>query len=157
MAILKKYLVWAWMVALFTATVGVSVQQIYCYCLNKTTISWFASNEACHVKEKKETTVASCCRKKQASCCEKRVQKEHSSKPCTKKTTRVFQLKTEFVLEKQIEKQEKSPIEDLRVVEIPDFFYLNAPKDVDIVQPPPTPPPPLSGRSICLLHQHFRC
>lgn len=145
------------MVALFTATVGVSVQQIYCYCLNKTTISWFAGDDACRVKEITATQTASCCRKQRASCCEKRAHKEHPDKPCTKKTTRVFQLKTEFVLEKQLEKQENYPIEAHEIVAISDFTYFSTPTGVEIVQSPPEPPPPLSGRNICLRHQHFRC
>jgi hypothetical protein len=157
MAILKKYLVWAWMVALFTATVGVSVQQIYCYCLNKTTISWFAGDDACRVKETAETKTASCCRKQRASCCEKRAHKEHPGKPCTKKTTRVFQLKTEFVLEKQVEKQENQYFEAPVIVQISNLIHFSTPKDAEIVQTPPKPPPPLSGRNICLRHQHFRC
>jgi len=145
------------MVALFTATVGVSVQQIYCYCLNKTTISWFAGDDNCRVKETAATKTASCCRKQRASCCEKRAHKEQSGKPCTKKTTRVFQLKTEFVLEKQLEKQESQPFEAPSIVDILAFIPFSTPTDAEIVQTPPEPPPPLSGRNICLRHQLFRC
>ncbi|MBK8194490.1 MAG: hypothetical protein IPK76_15225 [Lewinellaceae bacterium] len=37
----KKTFAWLWMAALLTATMGISVQQIYCYCAGKTSISIF--------------------------------------------------------------------------------------------------------------------
>jgi hypothetical protein len=36
MHVAKKYFVWIWVFALFTATAGISFEQIYCYCLGKT-------------------------------------------------------------------------------------------------------------------------
>ncbi|MFN0037400.1 MAG: hypothetical protein ACKVUS_20260, partial [Saprospiraceae bacterium] len=45
----RKSFVWIWMAALFSATMGLSVQQVYCYCLGKTTVSFFAADDACQM------------------------------------------------------------------------------------------------------------
>jgi hypothetical protein len=88
----KKYaiIVWFWLFALLTSTIGVSVHAIYCYCTQKTTFTLFEN-----VKCKNELNKADCCSKTVKSCCAK-PEKSAPKKPCTKKTTKVFQLKTEF-------------------------------------------------------------
>ena len=91
-----KSFVWLWMAALLSASAGVSVQQVYCYCLGKTTVSLFLADEICQC-EKSTTLPAGCCSKKavpaKRSCCEKSDAEERG---CTKRSTKVFQLKTEF-------------------------------------------------------------
>lgn len=149
------------MVALFSATVGVSVQQVYCYCVGKTTVSLFVAEDACHAEEFLTFDLnpeAGCCAKKTApskpACCPK---PEPSQKGCTKKTVQVFQLKTAFE------------------VGTPDFKKLDQPNvwatTVSFFSPErpdasahtfrlpriERPPPPISGRMICLRHGVSRC
>lgn len=52
---------WLWIATLLTATVGVSVQQIYCYCVGKTSVSLFQAEDACAAE--KEAKILECCQK----------------------------------------------------------------------------------------------
>jgi hypothetical protein len=151
----KKTFVWLWMAALLSATVGVSVQQVYCYCVGKTTVSLFDADDACRAHA---TPSADCCAKPilpKKSCCEKPAD---APTGCTKKTTQVFQLKAEFEVGhfefKKIETPQAwaflnvfrafvSPTFGLQKVE---YQYFDRP-----------PPALLSGRMICVRHGIFRC
>ncbi len=160
MTIHSRTFAWLWMAALLTATVGVSVQRIYCYCVGETTIGLFVAADACQVRQ--PSAVAGCCAKKQhsvpaRSCCEKGSDKAaQQDGGCTKKTTQVFQLKTEFLVDKPVERNFDLPAwanEQFifrqflrqRLCEVP----------VENNRPPPAPPP-LSGRMTCVRHQVFR-
>ncbi|HOY05899.1 MAG TPA: hypothetical protein PLO67_10885 [Saprospiraceae bacterium] len=158
----KKSFAWTWMVALLIATMGVSVHQMYCYCAGIGSVSLFAMQDKCEGDRQTEAAKPSCCTKKMAakpSCCEKGAQGSKKGKHgCTKKSTRVFQLKTEFTLtEKAAEKTFHLPL-DLPV--IPNFQWL--PENGLIatnsgIEAFPNPPPPLSGRMICVRHGIARC
>jgi hypothetical protein len=158
---IHKSFVWLWMAALLSASVGVSVQQVYCYCLGKTTVSLFVANDACQAhggKTVQASASAGCCAKKEApskpSCCEK---PNPSDKGCTKKTTKVFQLKTAFEVGssdfKKLDTPKLGPI-------LPVFFaFAHASfraKQVGF-QHFDHPPPPVSGRALCVRHGVFRC
>jgi hypothetical protein len=156
----KKSFAWLWMAALLTATVGISVQQIYCYCKGATTVSLFVAEDACSAEERandgnccsepESEPVFACCGQKSETC-------DTDQDGCMEKSTKVFQLKTEFVVDKPkpFEKTFDCP---LWLREMPMFrryfrpvvceagFFNNLP-----------PPPPLSGRDICLRHQLYRC
>jgi len=156
--------VWLWMSALLIASVGVSIQQVYCYCLGETTITFFASSDACQAGNVDTypnpifpVQESGCCKKNtpaKKSCCQK---PDSDKKGCTKKTIKVFQLKTEFEVGSS------------------DFKKLDLPKSWAITQHFPVfpqtsfgvqkvnfqaferPPPSTSGRMICVRHGVFRC
>jgi hypothetical protein len=150
----KNYIVWIWVFALFTATAGISFEQIYCYCLGKTSISIFKTTDACLAKK---SVAKSCCKPKLPACCEKPKQHADKAHDCTHKTVKVFQLKTVFIVEKSLEK--------------PVFpaFYLEPLVFLPVFEGSPLPfqgvlskfsyesPPWLSGRDICIRHQTFLC
>jgi len=149
---------WLWIASLFIATVGVSGTQIYCYCVGKTTISLFTDDDAC--REKQESNPTTCCSKTEdkshKSCCENPAG-DNDSNGCTKKTTKVFQLKTEFTVQEKL--FEKLP---LLLFELPPaispYLVSNA-----LLRIPKTgfpcyaQPPPLPGRMICVRYGVFRC
>jgi len=149
------------MVALFSATVGVSVQQVYCYCVGKTTVSLFVAEDACHAEGFLTLDLqpeSGCCAKKQATdppaCCQK---PSPAEKGCTKKTIQVFQLKTAFEVETPSFKKIDSPKD---WVEADFFSVFEHPGPVAYSQSFfrfERPPPPLSGRLICVRHGVFRC
>ncbi len=155
----KKSFVWLWMTALLSATFGMSVQQVYCYCTGETTVSLFSTNDACKV-EKLGAIKANCCAEKKASakkrsCCEKN---DTQPRGCTKKTTQVFQLRTEF----EVNSSDFKKLEHPKTWAIASSFYFNfAPKSLvlksDFHRFEQAFPLPRSGRNICLRHGVFRC
>ncbi len=153
----KKSFAWLWMVALLTATFGISVQQIYCYCVGTTTVALFAAEDPCTIDAKNADS--GCCAKPKSSpahsCCEKGAGADLKEKDgCMKKSIKVFQLKTEFVVDKPLDKSFDCP---LWLQEMPLFKRSLRPAvcGVSLLNKPP--PPTLSGRDICLRHQLFRC
>lgn len=155
MLVAKKYFVWIWVFALFTATAGISFEQIYCYCLGKTSIAFFRSDAACQAK--KSTDTSKCCKKKVLSCCEQKAtgtQKDHG---CTHKTVKVFQLKTAFIVDQSLEKGQV--LADLPFFYAP-IYIFSAPAYLrlapDVVAFPASPPLP-SGRELCIWHHQFLC
>jgi hypothetical protein len=151
---MTKSLAWLWIAALLTATVGVSVQRIYCYCVDKAIVTLFASDDACQMQ--KQESVADCCVKHslatRPSCCEKG---GLSSKGCTQKTTEVFQLKPEFLVDKPFEKTFDLPA---WVDELPIYRQFLRTRLCEATLPtrPPPAPPPVSGRMACVRYQIFR-
>ncbi len=143
------------MVALVIATIGVSVQQMYCYCLDKTTTS-LVTLHASAVPAKQEEASA-CCKKESApkpSCCTKK--KLSPKKGCTKKTTQVFQLKTEFLVDHPV--VEKSFDFPLWINDFPMLRRMARPVICDAaIFHQALPPPPISGRDLCVRHQLALC
>lgn len=149
--------VWVWMTALLGASVGVSIQQVYCYCLGKTTVSLFVADDACRTEK---TPLKGCCKSDQApskvTCCEKPEKGNHEG--CTKKTTRVFQLKTAFEVGHFSLKKFDTP---KTWKHIPAFLplvlpaYTLKPAAVRLSERPPPCFP--GGRMICVRHGIFRC
>ncbi len=155
-----KSFAWLWIAALLTATVGISVQQIYCYCQGKASVSLFDLSRGC--LSGYPTDADDCCAqpvspRPQHSCCETTGDTCGSPQHhgCMEKSTRFFQLKTEFVVDKQSEKTFDCP---LWLKEMPMFRRYFRPA---ICESHPfyqaLPPPSLSGRDISLRHQLFRC
>ena len=153
-----KSFTWLWIAALLTATVGVSVQRMYCYCVGVTTISLFSAEDACIADQR--TDDFDCCQKPPSQpdnfCCNEAndtcADGEHDG--CMEKSTKVFQLKTEFVVDKPFEKTFDCP---LWMEKMPVFRHFFRPALCEAVSFSKPPPPPLSGRDICLRHQLFRC
>ena len=148
------------MAALLTATVGVSVQRIYCYCVGETTIGFFVADDACQMHH--PSAIAGCCAKKQhaspaRSCCEKGGNKsDHQDSGCTQKTTQIFHLKAEFLVDKPFEKNFDLPAwADEQFVFRQFLRQRLCEVPVQSNRPPPTPPP-ISGRMTCVRHQVFR-
>lgn len=156
-----KSIIWIWVFTLLTATIGVSVHQIYCYCVGKTSISFFAVEDPC-IAEADARLADDCCHKPESaalpSCCAKPDQPEEKH-DCTEKTTRFFQLKTEFTTEKKAD--ELLPSFDAAAIELPAIIFLpfNLLKGEQIsgFHPAAHAPPPVSGRMICVRHGVFRC
>ena len=154
-----KSFTWLWIASLFVATVGVSGQQIYCYCLGKTTFSLFAADDRCEVEQTRQSKL--CCalaQLKQAhNCCDKKNQ-PGPVKGCTKKTTRVFQLKTEFTIQEKALELFPELTLDQDLTAIPPFpVFTPVPANPKIVFQLFAHPPPLSGRMICVRHGVFLC
>jgi hypothetical protein len=150
----KKYhiLVWFWLFALLTSTVGVSVHAIYCYCTQKTSFTLFEQNNKCQ----KSINKPDCCQKLPKSCCEKNT-KDPIKKKCTKKTTKVFQLKTEFTFDTfQLQDFEYQAITNI----LPVFEYCKSQPIVALAlayfnkAPPPLPE---SGQFIRYFICSLRC
>lgn len=147
-----KAIVWLWALTLSASTVGVSVQQIYCYCVGQTTVGIFEAEDACSSRPEEDV----CCKKSVRSCCSK-PEKSTSGHGCTSKTTRVFQLKTEFTVEKKGDLLPAAP--DLASVQAPSLpvFIPQVTKSGYPAFPPLTHSPPLSGRQMCIRYGVFRC
>lgn len=145
------------MAALLSSTIGISVQQIYCYCLGKTTYSIFReAPDACtqHARPVSE----GCCKKATPRCCAKDGSKaKKEDRNCTKKTVKIFQMKVDFLVGHPLDKTFDCPI---WADELPEYLRLYRPVICATTltnKAPPAPPPPLSGRMICLRHELFRC
>lgn len=153
------FVTWLWIASLFVATVGVSVRQIYCYCLGETSFSLFNDKGGC------ETPAGQA----EKSCCATPAPKPHSccndenihpkGKGCTRKTTRVFQLKTEYTFPEKNDASKPLAATDSFVVPAPLLpspgFQPNG-RSVALAMVV-HPPPPVPGRIICLRHGAFRC
>lgn len=153
--------VWLWIVALLTATVGLSVQRIYCYCVGETRVGLFVADDACQMPGHGTADSGCCSAPKHAApapaCCQKNgEQASHDERGCTQKTTQVFQWKADFLVDKPFEKNFDLPAWS---DEQPIFRKFIRPRLCETSlqsRPPPAPPPPLSGRMVCVLHQVFR-
>ena len=154
----KNFLCWLWIGALLTASVGISVHKLYCYCVGKTTVTLFATGEdAC--AERASATV-DCCKKPAAdkpSCCREKSDSApgiHSK--CTDEKTEVFQLKEEYLTEHPTVKTLDCPT---WLAELPMFKRFFRPALCHFERPlllPDAAGPPLSGRDICVRDQVFR-
>ncbi|HNL38428.1 MAG: hypothetical protein U0U46_15240 [Saprospiraceae bacterium] len=162
----KKSFVWLWMAALLTATVGVSVHRMYCYCMGSASYSVFVAPDDSCTLHKAAARLKSCCSQKEQaapvcekpaqSCCgasEKIAGKDHG---CTEKTTKVFQLKTEFLVDKPFEKTFDFP---LWLQDLPFFVRRMRPAlcEAAIYFNKAPPPPAPTGWQICIDHRNFRC
>ncbi|MBL7802600.1 MAG: hypothetical protein JNL02_02615 [Saprospiraceae bacterium] len=159
----KKSFAWIWIAALFTATVGVSVHRIYCYCLDSTSYSLFISpDEECDMGGDDAPAMQCCaskapvCEEPARSCCDKPGENAPKEHDCTQKTTKVFQLKTEFLVDKPMEKTFDFP---LWLNDLPFFVRKVKPAlcDASVHFNKAPPPPGPSGWQICINHQIFRC
>ena len=150
-----KALIWVWIAALFGASVGISVEQVYCYCVGKTTVSLFKADDACHIRQSAESC---CAAKKDVSTGRPCKQSVDPEKGCSKKTTRYFQLKTDSEISEvpfKIPDTIKGFVETLP----PAFDYrFGFPLELHLLPPGPERSPPfVSGRQICILYRVFRC
>lgn len=154
-----KSFAWLWIGSLLIATVGVSGQQIYCYCVGKTTLSLFAAAESCGETQKSQRK--ECCAippiRHSANSCDKGKQSGREKKGCTKRTTRFFQLKTEFTLQEKDTAPNESVCLDQDIC-LPDLPYFPPrPDGANIVFQTFAHPPPLSGRMMCVRYGVFLC
>lgn len=169
----RKSFVWLWIAALLTATIGVSMERIYCYCLGQTSIALFgvqewrddtvsgvATNACC---AKRETSSLSCCAKTGVTDCALEGLTPATDAPhfgfsdagCTHKTIKVFQLHTEYLQEKQSGFELDYP---LWFREMPFIRRLTRPVICGAQITPVYPkPPPISGRNLCVRYQIYRC
>ncbi len=150
-----KSVAWLWIASLFIATVGVSGTQIYCYCVGKTTLSLFDGEDACQ-----EKVVKSCCATAVAqshkSCCESPAGVK-SDQGCTKKSTKVFQLKTEFTVQEKVFEKLALPLFGHPAAIAPFLVSNTLASNPKAGFPTYAQPPPLPGRMICVRHGVFLC
>ncbi len=152
----RNTILWLWMAALLTSTVGVSVTRIYCYCVGETTYSFFSeADDACAANGAAE--MGDCCKTDAPACCTAEEMTDDDAHACTQKTVKVFQMKADFLVGHPLDKTFDFPF---WADELPGYRNLYRP-GVCCITPsnkaPPKPPPPLSGRMICVRHELFRC
>lgn len=152
----KQTFVYLWIFALLSASVGLSIHRVYCYCVGESTISFFAAKDACQSRKYAALPVADCCKKTASakkSCCEKPDDQQHG---CTHKSTRVFQLKTAFeVGHFEFKKLAASKLWVIAPA-FPAFSGLAFPARKPSLQLSERPPP-ISGRMVCVRYGVFRC
>jgi hypothetical protein len=151
-----KTFAWLWIATLLTATVGLSMHRIYCYCVGQEKVSLFSHTDACTLQER--ANIEDCCRTPAAgektSCCSKDTGAPEQ-KGCMDKSTRFFQLKTEFVVDKPFEKHFDCP---LWIEKMPVFRRFLRPAFCAMVPPADKAPPPSpSGRELLVRLRTFRC
>ncbi|MBK8558190.1 MAG: hypothetical protein IPL65_21735 [Lewinellaceae bacterium] len=149
----------SWLLAavVLIATTGISVHQIYCYCLGETTLALFSTQDPC---VDSMPVADACCAPKTSSCCAKKAPKQEAGcqqhkDGCTKKTTRFFQMKEKFTVELFKLKQ---PVVTAAAT-LPVFYTpVFAKTSCSITQLNKAPPDIfLSGRDIGIRLQVFRC
>jgi hypothetical protein len=154
---INKYLIGLWALALLGSTAGVSIHQVYCYCVGQTTVSLFEAEDACHMEDF-AALADNCCKMPEKpvekACCEKPTEKNDG---CTKKTTTVLKLKVEYeVSHHDLKKLDAGKY--FFHAEIPASPFTWAPA---VQKAAPSyfdrPPPPVSGRMICVRNGVFRC
>jgi hypothetical protein len=153
----KIYLIGLWAVALLGSTAGVSIHQVYCYCVGETTVSLFEAEDACHMEDV-AALADNCCKRPEKpvekSCCEKPAEKNDG---CTKKTTTVVKLKAEYEVSHH----------DFKKLDVGKYFLEAAVFPFPPIWAPKVsktasshfdrPPPPVSGRMKCVRQGVFRC
>ena len=143
-----------WLLSLLTATSGVSIHQIYCYCLGETTVSLFDTGEVeCGAVEQ-----MACCAKAAPTCCElekaSTAQDGCQQTDCQHRTVKVAKLKTDI---------------DFQFTMLPKLMLVAEAPNTPVFEawtyrlfpecshPVKAPPPKPTGRQISLQHQQFRC
>ncbi len=145
------------MAALLISTTGISVQQIYCYCVGETTYALFLdAADACDAGATEAG--AACCKNAAPGCCTPPADgKPEQTHGCTQKSVRVIQLDADFLVGHSSEKLFDCPA---WAEEVPEYLRWFAPAiclNKNATEPAPPAPPPLSGREICLRYEIFRC
>ncbi|TNE52600.1 MAG: hypothetical protein EP344_15655 [Bacteroidetes bacterium] len=154
---IKISLIWLWMAALFTSTVGISVQQLYCFCVGETTFSLFdEAIDAC--AGEKAVSADACCKVAPPPCCAAEDTVATDEHGCTKKSVRVLRLNVEYLIGQPLDKTLTYPVTALIA---PVWQYTFQPpwrcSPTLTNKAPPPLPPCLSGRMISLRHEVFRC
>jgi hypothetical protein len=152
----QKYIpiLWLWMTALLLSTIGISVQQIYCYCVGETMFSLGVGTESPCVRVLPKSE--SCCKKvTQPSCCSKETVQDEAAPCCSKKPVKIFQLNAKYTVGQPLYKKFNCP---LWADELPAFLRLYRPVICDASLSNKVPPdlPPRSGRDRCVRHAFFR-
>ena len=86
--ILKKSIVSLLIASLMVSTMGITINTLYCMCLDKMETSFFEFQESCPL------ALDSCCKKEAKGCCSK--SNSNQNLPCSKKDATYFKLNTEF-------------------------------------------------------------
>lgn len=148
---LSIFFVWVWCLTLLIASVGVSVNRIYCSCLHEETLSLLpVTDDPCQQEE------ADCCASSESSCCAKPdAQKE--THDCTRTTTEYKSIKTDLSTQEKGETLEGNPkIGDLELITArPSEITLS--EDSPLISGLSVPPDKPFGRTLCIRFQVFRC
>ncbi len=177
---LRLFTLWLWMCSLLISTVGISIIHIYCYCKNESAVAFSLPWAPADAETTEDCAAlghetASCCRAETAplyaaaevSCCGPASMPERcgaaeeglhpEAHPCTSKTVKIHQLKLDFYSPLSWDKIPELP---LWADEVPQFWKCLYPAlcwSQPANKAPPEPPPPLSGKQICIRHEVFRC
>lgn len=180
---LRLLTVWLWMCSLLVSTAGVSVARIYCYCKGEEAIALSlplappneSESEGCNSLSHAEaagcfqlpddtapTEEANCCVRvaEAGACCAEAEGKGalcSAAHTCKSKTVKIYQLKLNLYSPLSWDKLPDLP---LWVGEAPFLYKCFCPVlcwSTPQNKAPPEPPPPLSGRQICIRHEVFRC
>jgi hypothetical protein len=158
---IQQIFVVLWMSTLLVASVGLSAHKVYCYCVGESTISFFVAEDACQMEGDMAQT-ADCCAPKtaapQPSCCSKPEKKEDGCGDCTQKTTVVLKLKTDAEPCVSCFKKMDAPKSWAACSAIvPTLPQLSAVYPIEVAPLSERPPPPVSGRALCIRFGVFRC
>jgi hypothetical protein len=162
----QKWIVWFWALSLLVSTTGISLHQIYCFCVGERSVSIFTqpqdaclASNTCVAGESLATTY-NCCKKKAQSaqsCCKADKSSDHDGS-CAHKTTQFFKLKSELQSQ-QLEQFDLAKasfsIEASGICSSFDLVFPFAARQLPLFSA--DLPPPISGRHLCLLYCIFRC
>jgi hypothetical protein len=155
---IAPFFVWLWLATLLGASTGFSMRRIYCYCLGETVTNIFSARHTCTAPHKPAVELPPCCAvMEQETCTATLPACNAGDKDCTDTTVKVFKLKFDSLVETFFQKDFDAP------VWLPsDPFFKKMLRPVICLlhsydAKPPAPPPPLSGRTICLRHELLRC
>jgi hypothetical protein len=119
---------------------GLTINKLYCICVDKLETSFFKIQDDCQKKE------MSCCKKSSKSCCSKNSNKE---KPCTEKDATFYKLDTEFDTPDNSYLALLAPVTVLPILSIPNAIKKQ-PLNEALFYTDNSPP-------LFLLHSVFRC
>lgn len=162
----QKWIVWLWALSLLVATTGISLHQIYCFCVGERSVSIFKQpQDACLIGDacvagESLSPKYNCCKKKAQTtkpCCKTDKSSVHDGS-CSRKSTQFFKLKTELQ-SPQVEQFDLAkasfPIEASGICPSFNVVFPNVARQFSLSAA--DLPPPISGRHLCLRYGVFRC
>jgi hypothetical protein len=140
------------MTALLTATIGISIEKIYCYCTGTTTLALFEKHSDCATPADLKKHCHPNATAESDACC-----KKNDPKNCTHSTTKIAQLKEHCVVENI--NSFKAQDFFVWITELPSFrhYVQIVAGNTPVLHTPPPDLPPCSGRDICIALCVFRC
>jgi hypothetical protein len=164
---LRYLIICVWTFSLLVSTIGVRLYAVYCYCLNQTTYSLFNTENhlvtafadisgCCSAIE--ETSTKSCCSPVPIVSLPYDSKISFSDPGCMKTSSKQLVLSVDLNDVPTLVKNVKIALPiAIPLPSIPVYTLNISLLSIPDHTVPPEPPPCLSGRSICLLHEIARC